>query len=294
MPRRAALPHRARRAVLPGVVAGVVAGTLALASLPDGTASPMAAGTSVSFVDVSDDAGSADASAVVAELDAAAAAAGGSVSVVVLDADGDLVLASGADEPAYTASLVKLLVVARLMQLDECGALDLTARDVGLMEAAVTSSDDDAMSRLWVEHDGDRLVTDLADELDLTSTAAPAAAGQWGQATTTAADLATFLSSLDQVLDTDDTATLLGWMRSATDTAADGFDQTFGLLSGSAGDGVAAKQGWMAGAGDSRQLHSAGVLADGTVVVLLGEFPGSTSWASAKAALDSAAAAVVA
>jgi len=272
----------------------VIAGTLALASLPDATASPMAAGTSASFVDVSDDAGSVDASAVLAEVDAAAGAAGGTVSVVVLDADGDLVLASGADESAYMASLVKLLVVTRLMQLDECGALDLTARDVGLMEAAVTSSDDDAMSTLWVEHDGDRLVSDLADELDLTATAAPDEAGQWGRAPTTAADLATFLSSLDQVLDTDDTATLLGWLRSATDTAADGFDQTFGLLSGSAGDGVAAKQGWMAGAGDLRPLHSAGVLADGTVVVLLGEFPRSTSWADAKAALDAAAAAIVA
>jgi hypothetical protein len=104
--------------VLPGVVAGALAGTLALASLRDGTASPMAAGMSVSFVDGSDYAGSVDA-AVLAEVDAAA------------------------------GSLVKQLVVARLMQLDAGGALDLTARDVGLMEAAVTSSDDDAMSTLW-------------------------------------------------------------------------------------------------------------------------------------------------
>ena len=96
------------------------------------------------------------------------------------------------------------------------------------------------------------------------------------------------------VLDADDTATLLGWMRSATDTAADGFDQTFGLLPGRAGNGVAAKQGWMDGAGDGRRVHSAGVFADGTVVVLLGDFPRSTSWADARAALDAAAAAVVA
>ena len=150
------------------------------------------------------------------------------------------------------------------------------------------------MSALWVEYDGDRLVTDLADELGLGGTAAPEDAGRWGQATTTAADVATVLSSLDQLLDVGETAALLGWMRSATDTAADGFDQTFGLLSGSADDGVAAKQGWMTGTDDGRQLHSAGVLADGTVVVLLGEFPGSTSWADARTALDAVAAVVVA
>jgi beta-lactamase class A len=291
MPRRPPLPHRFRRAVLPGVVAALVAGTVALSSAPGGTTSPVAAGTSASFVQVSDEAGS---SAAVAEVDAAAAAAGGTVSVVVLDADGDLVLSSGADESTYTASLVKLLVVARLMELDACGELSLTVQDVELMEAAVTNSDDDAMSALWVEYDGDRLVTDLSAELGLTGTAAPEDAGQWGQTTTTAADLATFLSSLDEVLDDGDSATLLEWMRSATDTAADGFDQTFGLLSGSAGEDVAVKQGWMTGADDARQLHSVGVLADGTVAVLLGEFPASTSWADARAALDAAAAAVVA
>jgi len=293
MPRPAALPHRLRGAIVTGVVAALIAGTVALASVPDGTTSPMAAGTSASFVGGGDGVASVGASDVLAEVDAAAARAGGTVSVVVLDADGDLVLASGADEPIYTASLVKLLVVARLMELDQSGALTLTAQDAELMAAAVTSSDDGAMSALWVEYDGDRLVADLADELGLTGTTPPEDAGRWGQATTTAADVATFLSSLDQVLEPGDTETLLGWMRSATDTAADGFDQTFGLLSGSADDGVAAKQGWMTGAGDGRQLHSVGVLADGTVVVLLGGFPASTSWADARTALDAAAAAAV-
>ena len=40
---------------------------------------------------------------------------------------------------------------------------------------------------------------------------------------------------------------------------------------------------------DRRQLHSAGVLDDGRIVVLMGDFPASTSWAQAATALDAAA-----
>ena len=163
------------------------------------------------------------------------------------------------------------------------------------MRAAVSRSDDDAMSTLWVRYDGDQLVTDIADELGLTGTAAPTVTGQWGQTTTTEADLATFLASMDDVLDSADRGMVLGWMQSATATAADGFDQAFGLFSEAvdADGSVAVKQGWMCCVDDQRQLHSIGVLADGTVVVLLGNFPESTSWDEARTALDTAATAVV-
>jgi hypothetical protein len=45
----------------------------------------------------------------------------------------------------------------------------------------------------------------------------------------------------------------------------------------------------MCGVDGRRQLHSADVLGDGRVVVLLGDFPASTSWAQSSAALDRAA-----
>ncbi|MGY1721356.1 hypothetical protein ACI8AG_20165 [Blastococcus sp. SYSU DS0552] len=76
----------------------------------------------------------------------------------------------------------------------------------------------------------------------------------------------------------------------STIAAADGFDQRFGLLAAGAG-GAAAKQGWMCCVDARRQLHSAGVLDDGRVVVLLGDFPASSSWAQAASALNVAAAA---
>jgi hypothetical protein len=189
---------------------------------------------------------------------------------------------------------VKVLVVQQLLERDEAGALPLDDDDLALMERAVEASDDDAMNTLWVRFDGAALVAAAAAEFGLTGTAAPAVTGQWGESTTTAADYATFLADLDAHLSAADLATLTGWMQSTTDTAADGFDQDFALLGAVAGAGtVAAKQGWMCCVDSARQLHSAGVLSDGRVVVLLGDFPTGTSWAEAQAALDQAAAAVV-
>jgi hypothetical protein len=105
-------------------------------------------------------------------------------------------------------------------------------------------------------------VRDIATTMVLSGIRPPAAPGQWGQTTTTAADVATFLAGSRTCWTPEEEATLLGWMRSATATAA---------------------------VDDRRLLHSAGVLDDGRVVVLLGDLSASTSWAQAATALDTAA-----
>ncbi|MGY1832458.1 serine hydrolase [Geodermatophilus sp. SYSU D01180] len=228
---------------------------------------------------------------VLAAVDAAAGAADGTVAVAVLDAFGrPLVSGPAAGDVRLSASLVKLLVVGRLLALDAAGALDLGEGDLALMEWAIVTSDDGAMSTLWDRYDGAALVTATATDAGLTATAPPRTAGQWGEATLSAADVAALLAGLADTLGEGPAATLLGWMRATAPRGADGFDQAFGLLAG--GTGVAAKQGWMCCIDGRRQLHSAGVLPSGTVVVLLGDFPAGTSWGRARAALDSAAAAV--
>jgi hypothetical protein len=222
----------------------------------------------------------------------AGARAGGTVRVVVIGPDGREQLAGpGADDPVLTASLVKLLVVQQLFARQAAGQLSLSGNDLALMERAVTASDDDAMSLLWSRFRGAELVTAAAAEFGLTGSGPPAVPGQWGEAVTTARDTAVFLAALDRHLPAADLATMTGWMRSTTGTARDGFDQRFGLLSPTAGTAgpAAAKQGWMCCIGRQRQLHSAGILADGRTVVLLGEFPTGTSWARAREALDAAA-----
>jgi hypothetical protein len=128
-------------------------------------------------------------------------------------ADGTTVLSEDADDATWTASLIKLLVVEQLLVDDEVGDADLATGDLALMERAIEASDDDAMNTLWVRYDGAALVTAAADRLDLDATAPPTEAGQWGESTT---------------------------------SAADGFDQQFGVLAQApATTGTAAKQGWM-------------------------------------------------
>lgn len=271
----------------PGTAAGATASTASTAAPAPSTSTapaPLAASPAITV----------DADQILAEVTAAGTSAGGAITAVALDAAGTTVV-SGPDagEQIYTASLVKILVVGRLLAQDAAGTLTLTLDDLALMFEAMTASDDAAMSILWDRYDGDRLVTDTAAVLGLSGTTPPDVAGQWGQARTTAADVATVLSTVDDTLDPEDAATLLNWMRTATPTAADGFDQRFGLL-GVGAEGVAAKQGWMCCVDGRRQLHSAGVLDDGRVVVLLGDFPSSTSWTQASSALDRAATAVLA
>jgi beta-lactamase class A len=237
--------------------------------------------------------------AVHAELVDVSALLGGApeegISVVVLDGSGAVVAASGAGRTHWTASLAKLFVVQQLLERDEAGTVTLDEGDRLRMQRAVELSDDAAMNALWVEFGGASLVTAAAQEFGLDDTAAPERPGQWGETTTTAADYAAFLASLGAHLSDADLATLTTWMQSTTPTAADGFGQSFGLLSAQADThgAVAAKQGWMCCLDGSRQLHSTGVLTDGRVVVLLGEFPEDTTWAAAKTALTDTAEQVV-
>jgi hypothetical protein len=228
-----------------------------------------------------------------------AAQAGGTVQVAVRDAAGVEMLASpGAGTPVLTASLVKLLVVQQLFAREAVGLITLSPADLDLMQRAITSSDDSAMSALWSRFGGAELVTAAAAEFGLSGSSPPQVAGQWGEAVTTAADIALFLSTLGDHLAPEDLATLTGWMRSTTGIATDGFDQRFGLLSPTMSattlSPVAAKQGWMCCIDRRRQLHSIGTLVDGRTVALLGEFPLSTDWIRARAVLDQVAAVVTA
>ena len=65
------------------------------------------------------------------------------------------------------------------------------------------------MNTLWTRHDGAQLLQDIATTMLPTGTSPPATAGQWGQ-TTTAAGVATFLTAVEDVLDSAATATRSG------------------------------------------------------------------------------------
>jgi hypothetical protein len=197
---------------------------------------------------------------------------------------------AAADRPFPTASMVKLFMAEDILHRARTGRLALRVDDPFLLQEMIRASDDPAASTLWVRYGGGRMVADVARRYGLSGTAPPAVASQWGEATTTARDLARFLSLLPTVAHPDDAAALLGWMRTATPLAADGFDQQFGLF-GTAPPGTPVKQGWMCCLRGHRHLHSVGVVGS-RVVVLLSEVPRRVGYEEARAALTAAAAAV--
>jgi hypothetical protein len=195
-----------------------------------------------------------------------------------------------ADRVFPTASLVKLFLAEGVLRRARTGEETLTADDLGRLQRMIARSDDAAASAVWVRFGGPDLVRDVAARYGLTRTAPPRVPGEWGEATTTARDLARFLALLPVVPHPDDAATLTRWMQEATPVAADGFDQRFGAF-GTLPGTPAVKQGWMCCVGGQRHLHSVAVQ-DGRVVVLLSEVPRSVGWNAGRAALTAAAAAI--
>lgn len=189
-----------------------------------------------------------------------------------------------------SASLVKLFLAEDLLHRDRAGSISLTARDLALMTDMIRTSDDPAASALWVRFDGARAVRAVAERYDLAGTAPPRRAGQWGETSTTAQDVARFLALLPVVAHPEDSATLLGWMRATTAIGADGFDQRFGFF-GTLTGAPAVKQGWMCCVSGQRHLHSVAVRG-GQVVVALSEVPRSVGYDRARAWLTAAGAAV--
>lgn len=213
---------------------------------------------------------------------------------------GSLVVAVGtsvsgdAARPVPTASIIKLHLAEGVLAASRAAGSALPAADLARVEAMLTSSDDTAASELWVRYDGPAVLADVVIRYGLTGTTAPAPdPGAWGSSRTSADDLVRFLTALPEVAHPDDAELVLDALGRATPTAADGFDQAFGLLSPAVGDAVAVKQGWMCCTDGVRHLHSVGVVA-GRVVVLLAEFPVEVDWTAARAALDAAATAATA
>jgi hypothetical protein len=197
-----------------------------------------------------------------------------------------------ADRVFPTASLVKLFLAEGVLWRARTGQLALDADDLDTLQRMIARSDDAAASAVWVRFDGAGLVREVAARYGLPRTAPPRVPGEWGEAATTARDLARFLALLPVIPHPDDAATLTRWMQEATPQGADGFDQRFGAFGALPGT-PAVKQGWMCCVGGQRHLHSVAVR-DGQVVVLLSEVPRSVGWDAGRAALTAAAAAIAA
>jgi len=195
-------------------------------------------------------------------------------AVAVLDVrSGGCVLAGDDGDSFATASVVKVMIAARLLVT---GALTGPTADAAW--AMITRSDDDAANQLWVQAGGPELEPWIEEHYGLSDLGSPNdIPGRWGNTHVSALGLAQLYREL--VADPAVWPWLEQALHSMAGTAADGTDQRFGLAA--VAPGAAVKQGWAGGSADDPQnavVNSTGLVAgDRYAVVVLTEGRGNVA-----------------
>ncbi|OXM53059.1 hypothetical protein [Amycolatopsis alba] len=196
---------------------------------------------------------------------------------------GKQVIDDRGSERFRTASVVKLFI-----------ALDAITRksskaDESQLYRMLAKSDDAIANTLWTKNGGPAIVTRTVAAAGLKSTSAPADAGRWGDTLSTADDIALVYRHILK-LPKAKRNVILKPLREATRTAADGFDQHFGIPTAFQDRPWAVKQGWASGRG-AVDAHTTGLVGedDRYVVVILSSFAEGTDLGAATARATSAA-----
>jgi hypothetical protein len=213
----------------------------------------------------------ADAVAAAARL-ASDAGLRGAVAVLDTTTGGCLVAGDVRGEFA-TASLVKVMIAARLLVTGQ-----MTGPVAGPAREMIARSDDAAANALWAQAGGADLEPWIEQHYDLPDLGSPnRVEGRWGNTHVTASGMAQLYARLRA-----DPAVwpwLSAAMHEMSPLAADGTDQRFGVAAALPGSAV--KQGWADGSADDPAdavVNSSGFVAsDRYVVVLLTEGDGNVA-----------------
>ncbi|MFI7121129.1 hypothetical protein [Amycolatopsis sp. NPDC049868] len=205
-------------------------------------------------------------------------------ATVVFDRkSGEQVIGDRGSEKFRTASVVKLFI-----------ALDAVTRkaskaDEAQLHRMLAKSDDAVANTLWTRNGGPAIVTRTVAVAGLKNTIPPADAGRWGDTLSTADDIAAVYRHILGLPKTKRNV-ILKPLREAARTAADGFDQHFGIPSAFGDRPWAVKQGWAAGRG-SVDAHTTGLVGEGDryIVVILSGSAEGTDLDAATAAVTSMA-----
>ncbi|MTD12593.1 hypothetical protein GIS00_01370 [Nakamurella sp. YIM 132087] len=176
---------------------------------------------------------------------------------------------ANASETFPTASVVKLLIGIDLL-LDGNAPSDSAAR----VREMLAKSDDTIASALWVQRGETRIIDRMQDLMHLPTLSAPDSPGQWGSTRIDALDVARLWSWILTQAPASIRETILDSTGGATEIAADGFDQYFGIPDALPGREWWIKQGW----GSSRQrrvVNTTGLVghAQRYILVLLTSYP---------------------
>lgn len=179
-------------------------------------------------------------------------------SVAVVDRrSGELVATLDGDRGYNTESLLKTFTATYYLT---------TAADAGVSASAlrtlISRSDNGLQSELWTPD----IVPTVAARYGLTDTRTSPypTSGNWGSDRTTAVDQARFVAAA--LADHTVGPSLGAWMSAVTPTAADGFDQFFGIARAVGDRG--AKQGWSDPGWEPANLHSVGWIGHFAIAIL--------------------------
>ncbi len=295
------LPLRRARRAIPAAVVAVLLASVCVAA--DRVAAPGAAVTSASptadaspyaTLDTSGSATNAPSRAIAAVAEVVAEGPETTLAVAVADlATGEFATGASGTDPMYSASLVKIVLAVDVLQRRRSG-LAVGPEDLALIRRALGPSDDQAMNLLWTRFDGPSAVSRVARQLGLTATRPPADPSQWGESLVSARDMVVLYQHVLTRMPDWERELIMGTLATAPPTAADGFDQAFGLPAAAPDPAVAAKQGWMCCPDERINLHSTGLLGERGrfVVALLSSQPVGRGYDGARETVTAAADAV--
>ncbi|MDQ1413628.1 MAG: hypothetical protein QOE07_2216 [Acidimicrobiaceae bacterium] len=155
----------------------------------------------------------------------------------------------------YTASIVKVDILATLFDQFEDQGHAISSREASLAKRMIEQSDNTATDALWDEAGGDDGVAAFGRALGMSATI-PGAETRWGYTKTTAADQVTLMKAIvlqGAVLEAAARKYMLGLMEHVEKNEA------WGISAGVAhGSTVALKNGWLPLDDDSWQVNSIG------------------------------------
>ncbi|MET9490233.1 hypothetical protein [Nocardia sp. NPDC006630] len=168
---------------------------------------------------------------------------GAEAGIEVMDTQNGMMLAAtNQDQQFYTASVVKLLIALDVLD-DPAAQSDSSTTDA--VRRMLSASDDGIADQLWESHGGAAIVTRMADRIGMSGTTPPSDSGQWGETLTTARDVVSAYRYLTSGAPAPVRDLVLDALGQASQTAADGVDQYFGIPSALSDSPWAVKQGWM-------------------------------------------------
>ncbi len=198
------------------------------------------------------------------------------VGFEVFDRQNNTVLTSqDAGQQFASMSVVKLLIALDALASDNWMTPDEATQQE--LHQMLAHSDDDIANNLWTTNGGPAIVTRMAGLLGLTGTQPPEDPSRWGDTLITPQDMVTVYRYITDQLPNPARDLLLGALTDAPQTAADGFDQYFGIPDGMPNTTWAVKQGWGT-SGSQAVMNSTGLVGTGLryVVVVLASAPANS------------------